>query len=251
MEGENVLNYYYAHKSEGVIEKHIDNVTGELLDNKVYEGNEGDIYKTKALQIQGYDLIESKLPENAEGKMNIDVIEVRYYYIKKAQVRVQYLNKENNGKIIDDIIIEGHEGENYTTDQKDFADYDYIENSGNISGKMIAKRNKDGEIENEIIVKYYYKKVPKQTIHNITNNTTNNITNNELQPITYVITEGTSTSSSTTAVGKTDPSTTSSSNTYLPKTGDIQSIIAIGVIGLVIIANVVQIIISKKIKNKD
>lgn len=242
-EGENVLNYYYAHKSEGVIEKHIDILTGELLDNRVYEGNEGDIYKTKTLQLEGYDLVESKLPENAEGKMNIEVIEVRYYYAKKAFVKVQYLNKENNGKIIEDIIIRGHEGDEYITDLKDFVDYEYIECSENTSGKMTVKVDDSGKFENVIIVKYYYKKLPKQNIYNITNNNiTNNITNGELQPITYVITEGTSTTSAKTeTVGKTDTSTSNNS----VATGDMEFVIAVATIALVVVANIVQIVISK------
>ena len=63
------------------VKKHIDILTGELLDNRVYEGNEGDIYKTKTLQLEGYDLVESRLPTNSKGTMKVDSIEVIYYYI--------------------------------------------------------------------------------------------------------------------------------------------------------------------------
>lgn len=260
IDGENILNYYYAHKSEGVIEKHIDFITGELLDNIVYKGNEGDDYKTKSLEMEGYDLVDKKLPENSEGKMKVEVTEVKYYYIKKATVRVQYLNKENNGKIFEDIVIKGHEGDEYTTDLKDFADYDYIENSNNTSGKMVVKVGKDGKKESEIIVKYYYKKISKQPIYNTTNNTTNNITNNtiynitnnapngELQPITYVISDSNKTTTSTSSVGKTDYSASNNSSNYLPKTGDMKVVIASVTIMLIICANVIQIILSKKKK---
>ena len=108
---------------------------------------------------------------------------------------------------------------------------------------MTVKVDDSGKFENVIIVKYYYKKLPKQNIYNITNNNiTNNITNGELQPITYVITEGTSTTSAKTeTVGKTDTSTSNNS----VATGDMEFVIAVATIALVVVANIVQIVISK------
>ena len=96
--GEQVVKYYYAHVSAGVIEKHIDDITGELLYSEEHQGNEGDSYNISSKTFEGYDLVtedkdgNSRLPENAKGEMKRDeVIEVRYYYIKKAKVIVKYL----------------------------------------------------------------------------------------------------------------------------------------------------------------
>ena len=41
---EQILKYYYIHISGGVIEKHIDIISGQVLFNESYEGNEGDEY---------------------------------------------------------------------------------------------------------------------------------------------------------------------------------------------------------------
>lgn len=88
--GNQVVRYYYAHISAGVIEKHIDIITGELLDSSEHKGNEGDEYNIPSKEFPGYDLVEqddegnNMLPENASGTMKRDeVIEVKYYYIKK------------------------------------------------------------------------------------------------------------------------------------------------------------------------
>ena len=63
-----------------------------------------------------------------------------------------------------------------------------------------------------------------------------------MQPITYVITEGTSTTSAKTeTVGKTDTSTSNNS----VATGDMEFVIAVATIALVVVANIVQIVISK------
>ena len=76
---EMVVTYYYAKKSAGVIETHINEKTDEVLEERIYEGFEGDEYTTSSKEIEGYDLDESKLPENAEGKMTIEPIEEKYY----------------------------------------------------------------------------------------------------------------------------------------------------------------------------
>ena len=66
---ETVVRYYYAHESAGVEEYHIDAITGELLEEKTkYEGCEGDKYKTTCKEFEGYDVVDEKMPENAEGE---------------------------------------------------------------------------------------------------------------------------------------------------------------------------------------
>ena len=70
--GEQVVKYYYAHVSAGVIEKHIDDITGELLYSEEHHGNEGDLaIRYDAKEFEGYDLVtedeegNSRLPDNS------------------------------------------------------------------------------------------------------------------------------------------------------------------------------------------
>ena len=187
--GEQVVKYYYAHVSAGVIEKHIDDITGELLYSEEHEGNEGDSYNIPSKEFEGYDLVtedeygNSRLPENAEGKMKRDeVIEVKYYYIKKAKVIVKYLEEDDtpedttdNQVLAEEEIIEGHENDNYETEAKEIEGYDLVEIPDNAIGTMVITKNPDGTYNTEIEVIYYYKKVAGGVIENHIDITTNEI----------------------------------------------------------------------------
>lgn len=155
-EGEQTIKYYYAHISSGIIEKHIDINTGELLKSKEHSGNEGDEYKIEAQTFEGYDLVEEKLPTNAEGKMEQELIEIKYYYHRQASVKVQYLYKETEEKIEEDIIIKGHENESYQTEAKKIKGYTLLNEPENKQGKMRVTQNEDGTFNTETLVKYYY-----------------------------------------------------------------------------------------------
>jgi len=144
-----VLNYYYVHISSGVIEKHIDINTNEVLDSKVYEGNEGDEYKTNSKEFEGYDLVETKLPENAEGTMEVEAIEVKYYYERKTNVRVEYIDKVTGEKLAEDEYIYGHENNEYTAEEKEFEGYVVVK-------EMYPENSKGTMTKEEIVVKYYY-----------------------------------------------------------------------------------------------
>ena len=185
--GEQIVKYYYAHVSAGVIEKHIDDITGELLYSEEHQGNEGDQYNIPAREFNGYDLVtedeegNSRLPENAEGEMKRDeVIEVKYYYIKKAKVIVKYLEEDDtpedttdNQVLAEEEIIEGHENDNYETEAKEIEDYNLVETPENAKGTMVITKNPDGTYNTEIEVVYYYKKQAGLVIENHIDITTN------------------------------------------------------------------------------
>lgn len=142
-----IVKYYYAYISAGVIEKHIDEVTKELLYSEVHKGNEGDEYKTSSKTFENYEYIKEKQPENAEGKMKKEAIEIKYYYKKKSTVTVQYVDKLTGKELEKDIIIEGLEKDPYETETKEIKDYVLVENTKNTKGEMTAK---------PITITYYY-----------------------------------------------------------------------------------------------
>ncbi len=89
----------------GVVEKHIDAITGKDLESETrYNGNEGDPYKTSSKEFKGYDVVESRLPQNSEGTMTREEIVVKYYYIRKVNVTVQYLEENTNNKLEPDKL---------------------------------------------------------------------------------------------------------------------------------------------------
>ena len=144
---EQILKYYYVHISGGVIEKHIDIISNEILANAVYEGNEGDDYDIPSRTFEGYDLVEDKLPTNSKGKMKIEPIEVIYYYIYRTKVTAEYIDKNTGEKLTEDVVKDGHEGDKYETERKNFEDYKLVEVPANADGDMT---------KDEITVTYYY-----------------------------------------------------------------------------------------------
>ena len=174
---EQTVTYYYAHVSQGVIEEHIDEITGHLIEESIlHKGNEGDPYNIESKTFEGYDLVTSKLPTNSSGVMlKDDVIEVKYYYIKRAKVIVQYVDQTSGNKIDVDLEINGHEKDNYLTESKDIPGYNLVGDSGNTSGEMIVTVNEDGSFNIETIVTYYYKEIAGGVIENHIDIATNEV----------------------------------------------------------------------------
>ena len=158
------VTYIYSHVSAGVIEKHVDIETGEILYNEVHDGNEGDAYKIDSRTFDGYELVETdrdsvnRLPDNAEGTMTIEPITVTYYYRRPAKVRVQYIDKLTGETLTDDVIINGYQNDPYTTSSKTFSNYKLDEDNlpTNADGQMLVTVDDNGNVVNETIVKYYY-----------------------------------------------------------------------------------------------
>ena len=144
---EQILKYYYMHVSGGVIEKHIDVISGQILANAVHNGNEGDEYDIPSRTFDGYDLVEDRLPSNAKGTMKVEPVEVIYYYIYRSKVTSEYIDKNTGNKLTDDVVQKGHEGDNYTTERKTFDDYKLVEVPSNADGSMTKE---------DIKVTYYY-----------------------------------------------------------------------------------------------
>lgn len=166
---EQILTYYYEKITGGengeegkgaVIEKHMDSVTGEILENAVTRGNAGDTYEIKEKAIEGYDIDTEKLPENNKGNIKEGVIEVKYYYKRITKVEVSYEEKETGKQLAEKVIIEGHEEDTYQTEEKKITYYDLIEKPENREGKMTVSYYLEGEnliVDTTTKVVYPYK----------------------------------------------------------------------------------------------
>ena len=157
---EQTLIYYYEPVYTGLIENHIDDKTGKILETETHEIQVGEDYDIPSKEFEGYDLVEEKLPENAEGTMGEELVTVNYYYIKKAVLEVNYLDVLTNEPLTEQIVDETkHEGDEYTTEQKIFDNYDLVEVPSNATGTMIVETDEEGNItNNKTIVTYYYSK---------------------------------------------------------------------------------------------
>ena len=157
---EQTLIYYYEPVYTGLIENHIDDKTGKVLYTESHDVQVGEDYDIPSKEFEGYDLVESKLPENAEGTMGEELVTVNYYYIKKAVLEVNYIDKLTGEPLAEQIVDETkHEGDEYTTEQKTFENYDLIEVPENSTGTMVVETDEEGNItNNRTVVTYYYSK---------------------------------------------------------------------------------------------
>ena len=157
---EQTLIYYYEPVYTGLIENHIDDKTGKVLYTETHDVQVGEDYNIPSKEFERYDLVESKLPENAEGTMGEELVTVNYYYIKKAVLEVNYIDKLTGEPLTEQIVDETkHEGDEYTTEQKTFENYDLIEVPSNASGTMVVETDEEGNItNNRTVVTYYYSK---------------------------------------------------------------------------------------------
>ena len=157
---EQTLIYYYEPVYTGLIENHIDDKTGKILETETHEIQVGEDYNIPSREFEGYDLVEEKLPANAEGTMGEEVVTVNYYYIKKAVLEVNYLDVLTNEPLTEQVVdATKHEGDEYTTEQKSFDNYDLVEVPSNATGTMKVETDEEGNItNNKTVVTYYYSK---------------------------------------------------------------------------------------------
>ena len=140
------VNYYYEKQAKVKVE-YIDKQTGNKLDEDEIQGHVGDSYETEEKQFEGYDLVEK--PSNSKGEMEEEEIVVKYYYERKAEVEVKYLEKGTDYEVSPTETIEGHVGDKYETEEKEIPYYKFVEKTENYKGEM----EKD-----KITVIYYYEK---------------------------------------------------------------------------------------------
>ena len=149
-----VLVYKYVHVSEGLIERHIDTITKELIEPEtLHEGDEGDPYKIDSKTFKDYDLVEEKIPENREGTFAKETITVTYEYIKKSKVIVKYVDAITGEDIFPEDPedeIDGHQKDPYETEPRLKDGYVVEEIPDNSKGEMT---------DETIVVVYKYKKI--------------------------------------------------------------------------------------------
>ena len=150
--------YYYA-KISNVRVRYIDITSNEeIADQEVIEGYEGKEYTTEEKEIEGYKLVkaEESYPSNSSGIMSEEETVVTYYYIKESTVTAKYIDQISNQEISEEIVLEGLEGEEYKTEEKDIEGYELIQIPENAEGKFPKA---------PIEVIYYYKRPAKVIVN--------------------------------------------------------------------------------------
>lgn len=218
---ENVTkSFYYKRISGGLVVKYVDIISGEMIDQEIYTGNENDTvsldektflgyvleqrpdyedvilgveakevvfyyrkaiaidviginqetgeqiyitevsgleegtYETIPREVDGYEVV--KIPDNKNGIFYRDSLPVIYEYkMISGKVTVLYVDKESN-ILLDRCEIKGELGKSYTTEQKSFDNYNFVEVVGETAGTLTT--------EPKDVIYYYEKKVGKVVV---------------------------------------------------------------------------------------
>ena len=139
-----------------VIVSYVDRTNGEqIAKQEEITGMAGDSYTTELKDIYGYTYIENS--GNTEGEMTEEDIYVTYYYdrTEAGNVTVTYIDEDTGEEIADRVVISGYIADEYTTEQKDISNYDFVRVEGQTEGELVAE-------EQQVV--YVYKKIPARVI---------------------------------------------------------------------------------------
>ena len=128
------ITYKIDLPSNGVRLKYVDlNSNSEISPEETIIGVVNEKYDANFLQkdIQGYKLVN--IDGEVLGKLKKERINVKYNYAKKANLKIKYLDNQNN-EILEPNIIDGYEGKEYNVLPKKIEGY--ICKDTKASGKM-------------------------------------------------------------------------------------------------------------------
>lgn len=161
-----IVVIYEYRKISNVLTRYIDERNGNVLrEEKNVKYKQGDEYSTIREDIDSYTY--TRVEGNEVGVVENKDIIVTYYYRKNTSVIVKYVDMLNdNTPIADNVIINGLEGEQYSTQSMDIFGYELDKIDGNKNGTMLS---------DTIIITYMYKRVANLITTHIDVNTNEKI----------------------------------------------------------------------------
>ena len=131
-EEENIIKVYYLSEYTITV-NHIDRYTNTIKDKEDIKKVKGERYRLEAKQYAKYDLED--IQGNTEGIVNGN-IEVNYYYRKQVKIEVKYVDKETGKELLEKVVNEGHQGDNYKLEEKEIKYFRLIESPEILEGEM-------------------------------------------------------------------------------------------------------------------
>ncbi len=112
--------YEYIYTDSTITANYIDKTTGELLNSDVKTGTEGSTATFEEKEFDNYILVEK--PESNDVVYTKKYQTIYYFYMHIGKVKVNYIDK-STGKNLDEVNIEGLEGDKVNSQEKKFENY--------------------------------------------------------------------------------------------------------------------------------
>lgn len=129
------INAGIVKRKTKIVVRHMEKDTEKIFAEEVEEGIVKQEYKTTRKEINGYKAAEPE-PQNAEGKMERDVIYITYYYEKApAKVVIKYID-EYGAEIAARDEEDKYVGAEYKTIPKEIENYEYQRATGTEEGTL-------------------------------------------------------------------------------------------------------------------
>ena len=139
--------FYYKKISAGLTVKYVDKITGELLDQKEYSGNEKDVIELEEKDFKYYILNEK--PDFSQIELTVEPQEVVYYYIRTSKVEIEGIDQDTKEVLYEDEVS-GLEGDKYETYPRQIEGYELVKIPENQNGTYKRENGK---------VVYEYRKI--------------------------------------------------------------------------------------------
>lgn len=151
---ENITKTFkYKKISAGLVVKYVDKITGELLDQEEYTGNEKDLINLDEKWFAHY-VIYSR-PDMTQVELTVEAQEVVYYYVRASKVEIEGID-QNTQEVLYTTEVTGLEGDEYSTTARILSGYELVKEPTNKNG--VFKR------DNEKVVYEYRKIAGKVTV---------------------------------------------------------------------------------------
>ncbi len=151
--------YIYELKPGGNVTVHhyLNGTTTQISDDVILTGKVTKPYTTSRVNIENYTLVST--PDNAVGTFTLSPQTIIYYYTEKTPAKIEIIYQDEDGNILESDEKPGYVGDEYTTEEKEFDDYELINVTDNWHGEYSEETGK---------IIYTYNKVvnPKTGINN-------------------------------------------------------------------------------------
>ena len=162
--------YHYQVKSADVTTKYVDQDGNNIISPETISSFWGNTYTTEQKVFTNYNFVE-QTGDSTSGTIAKDHVEVIYHYqIKNATLTIKYVDQDGNDidSTKNTINAPKHWGDEYSSSELEFTNYNFVEQTGDSPNGVIAKDHVE-------VIYVYTLKTSTVIVHHYINGTTNKL----------------------------------------------------------------------------